>query len=206
MRAMTVMMSTAATIFAVGIFGNVALAATNTKAAVDSDADGLTDAQELLLGTDPLKTDSDGDGYADGEEVFSGYSPTSTVGIPTTKEIRIVLSKQELHQVLGGVVFSTYSVSTGKAGMRTPTGTFTVLSKNKKAWSKSAGLWMPWWMAFTTRGNGIHELPEWPGGKKEGANHLGIPVSHGCVRLGVGPAKLMYDWAPVGTKIVVTQR
>jgi len=102
-------------------------------------------------------------------------------------------------------VFSTFSVSTGKPGMRTPTGTFAVQSKNKRAWSKSAGLWMPWWMQFTKQGNGIHELPEWPGGAKEGASHLGHPVSHGCVRLGVGPAKSLYDWAPVGTTITITK-
>ncbi len=38
--------------------------------AVDSDGDGLTDAQELALGTDPTKMDSDGDGLSDGLEVY----------------------------------------------------------------------------------------------------------------------------------------
>ena len=37
---------------------------------VDSDGDGLTDAQELALGTDPLNPDTDGDGFSDGVEVF----------------------------------------------------------------------------------------------------------------------------------------
>jgi hypothetical protein len=35
----------------------------------DSDGDGLTDSEELLLGTDPLDPDSDDDGLSDGEEV-----------------------------------------------------------------------------------------------------------------------------------------
>lgn len=170
----------------------------------DTDHDGLTDRQELLFGTDPAKADTDGDGFTDGREVAAGYSPTSTSSVRLKKEIRIELKKQLLHEALGGIVYSSYSVSTGKSGMRTPTGTFKVLSKNPRAWSKSAGLWMPWWMAFTARGNGIHELPEWPGGKKEGANHLGTPVSHGCVRLGVGPAKTLFDWAPIGTTVIIT--
>jgi len=36
----------------------------------DSDGDGLTDAQEQIIGTNPLKPDTDGDGLSDGEEVF----------------------------------------------------------------------------------------------------------------------------------------
>ncbi len=171
---------------------------------VDTDHDGLTDKQELLLGTDPKNPDTDGDGFPDGLEVQNGFSPTSTSRLHLEKEILISLKTQTLEQALGGVAYSSYRVSTGKPGMRTPTGTFHVLSKNPRAWSKSAGLWMPWWMEFTARGNGIHELPEWPGGKKEGANHLGIPVSHGCVRLGVGPAKKLYAWAPIGTKVIIT--
>lgn len=37
---------------------------------VDSDGDGLTDAEELALGTDPTSMDSDGDGLSDGLEVY----------------------------------------------------------------------------------------------------------------------------------------
>jgi eukaryotic-like serine/threonine-protein kinase len=36
----------------------------------DMDGDGLTDAQEALIGTDPLNPDTDGDGISDGDEVF----------------------------------------------------------------------------------------------------------------------------------------
>lgn len=43
------------------IFGNLTHTGT-----VNSDGDGLTDAQEWELGTNPLLTDSDGDGAADG--------------------------------------------------------------------------------------------------------------------------------------------
>jgi hypothetical protein len=42
---------------------------------LDSDQDGLSNAEEKIYGTDPSKTDTDGDGYADGAEVKSGYNP-----------------------------------------------------------------------------------------------------------------------------------
>lgn len=38
---------------------------------VDTDGDGLTDAEELVLGTDPFDIDSDDDGISDGEEVLT---------------------------------------------------------------------------------------------------------------------------------------
>lgn len=41
----------------------------------DSDYDGLTDAQELALGTNPHSIDSDGDGHSDLEELQAGQSP-----------------------------------------------------------------------------------------------------------------------------------
>jgi hypothetical protein len=36
---------------------------------IDTDGDGLTDADEAMIGTDPMNPDSDGDGLGDGQEV-----------------------------------------------------------------------------------------------------------------------------------------
>ena len=103
-----------------------------------------------------------------------------------------------------GVPVESYLVSSGKRGMDTPKGEFAIQNKAPRPWSKTYGLYMPYWMAFTADGKyGIHELPEWPGGYKEGANHLGRPVSHGCIRLGVGHAKQVYEWADIGTTLII---
>jgi hypothetical protein len=42
----------------------------------DSDQDGMSDAQEATLGTDPANADSDADGLLDGAEVTAGTDPT----------------------------------------------------------------------------------------------------------------------------------
>lgn len=120
------------------------------------------------------------------------------------KYIDINLKSQVLSIFEDGSVQDAYIISSGKRGMDTPQGTFRIANKFPRAWSKKYALFMPYWMAIVPSGDyGIHELPEWPGGYKEGANHLGTPVSHGCVRLGVGAAQRVYDWTEVGTPVVV---
>ena len=41
----------------------------------DSDGDGLSDTDEALAGTDPLRPDTDGDGSPDGSEIAAGTDP-----------------------------------------------------------------------------------------------------------------------------------
>jgi len=136
-------------------------------------------------------------------EVAAAQVATPEAKIKEGKYIDINLAKQQLSIFQDGERLGTYKVSTGKKGMATPTGTFHVMAKRGRAWSKKYNLYMPYFMQFTGQGHGIHELPEWKNGYKEGANHLGIPVSHGCVRLGVGPAAKIYGWSDVGTPIVI---
>lgn len=120
------------------------------------------------------------------------------------KYIDINLKSQVMVIFENGKILDAYLVSSGKRGMETPQGSFQVHNKTPRAWSKKYGLYMPYWMAIISSGDfGIHELPEWPGGYKEGINHLGVPVSHGCVRLGVGPAEKVYNFAEIGTPVIV---
>ena len=124
--------------------------------------------------------------------------------ISNGKYIDISLEHQNLVIFEDGKALDAFLISSGRKGFNTPMGTFKIENKSPRAWSKTYSLWMPDWMAFLPTGQmGIHELPEWPGGYKEPATHLGTPVSHGCIRLGVGPAKQVYDWAEIGTPVVI---
>lgn len=124
--------------------------------------------------------------------------------IKTGKYIDVNLSSQIMTIFENGTNKGTVLISSGKPGMNTPKGNHQIYNKHPRPWSQEYGLYMPYWMAITASGKyGIHELPEWPGGYKEGQNHLGIPVSHGCMRLGVGPAATLYNWAEIGTPVIV---
>lgn len=54
----------------------------NLTLAGDEDDDGLTNADEVARGTDPLIFDTDGDGFPDGLEVALGSNPLSAVSVP----------------------------------------------------------------------------------------------------------------------------
>lgn len=114
----------------------------------------------------------------------------------------IDLAAQKLCRVESTNIIDCFVISSGKPGMATPTGTFTINDKNPRHWSNKYSMWLPYWQQFKTGGWGIHELPEtdtW----KEVADHLGTPISHGCVRLGVGPAQTVYDWTSMGTPVYI---
>ncbi len=137
-------------------------------------------------------------------------APSYTPGQFSGKYIEVDLSQQRLYQFEGDTLLATFTVSTGKWDTPTPIGTRYILNHVSYAYSKPYNLYMPWWMGLAKtpagggfNGYGLHELPEWKSGYKEGASHLGRPVSHGCIRLGVGPAKILYDWAPNGTPVVI---
>ncbi|MCB9727143.1 MAG: VCBS repeat-containing protein [Deltaproteobacteria bacterium] len=49
----------------------------NRAGSVDSDGDGVSDADEAALGTDPFDADTDGDGVLDGDELTAGTDPLS---------------------------------------------------------------------------------------------------------------------------------
>ncbi len=80
----------------------------------DWDHDGLTNAEEALLGTDPYNPDTDGDGYLDGEEVASGHNPLvpdnplmpGSDSLDKQKQFLGLNSTQRLAQAITGGILS----------------------------------------------------------------------------------------------------
>ncbi len=220
---------------------------------IDSDSDGLSDTQEMVLGGDPHNTDTDGDGYADGEEFFYGYSIVSATTTPVTlldtdgdqltdaQEIRmgsspvrpdtdgdghddytevmrgfspvspfpedrlsqtlaVDLTSQTMAYRVGGEILQTFLVSTGNPGTVTPTGTFAIMNKIANKRYVGPGYNLPnvkWNMEFKTGGYYIHTA-YWH-------NDFGKRThSHGCINLREADAKLLYDVLDAGVEVVVS--
>jgi len=75
----------------------------------DFDMDGLSNARELALGTDPLRADTDGDGWSDEAELTAGSSPLDAASRPYL----MVVSAPQVAMVLpanegsGGLALNT---------------------------------------------------------------------------------------------------
>ena len=85
------------------------------------------------------------------------------------------------------------TVSTGKPGHETPTGTFRVIGKEVDHHSNLYNnAPMPYMQRLTNDGVSIHA-----------GKITGVPSSHGCVRMPLGMAKLLYSATKVGTEVTV---
>lgn len=97
-----------------------------------------------------------------------------------------------------------YVCSTGKDGLDTPTGTFTVSDRGDSFYSETEKEGAYYWTRF--KGTFLfHSVPFGPNRKikPEEQEKLGTKASHGCVRLALENAKWIYDNIPDGTKVTV---
>jgi len=109
--------------------------------------------------------------------------------------IIVSLRLQRAYAYRNGVVIGVSTVSTGTAGHRTPTGIFTILQKDidhvSNIYSDAP---MPFMQRLTWGGIALHA-----------GNLPGYPASHGCVRLPVEFAKLLYGVTRLGMTVVITE-
>ena len=102
---------------------------------------------------------------------------------------------------------ASYQVS-GRRGTPDP-GTYAVIRKLDMGNSKrDPSLRLPWFVGFTmgrTTDIGFHGIPLRPNGAPiQSDAQLGEPLSAGCIRQDQVSAKALFEWAPIGTTVVVT--
>jgi hypothetical protein len=123
---------------------------------------------------------------------------------------RIVFDQSEQRVWLvasSGRVERSYLVSGSRFDNLHP-GTFSVLSRSRYATSFDYSGKLEYFVHFTTGYSapiGFHAVPKDNAGHLEQTRaQLGTPLSAGCVRQWLPDAIALWDFAPVGTKVVVT--
>lgn len=117
------------------------------------------------------------------------------------KWIDVSLSKQKLTAYDGDKVIYTSLISSGVARYPTVTGTFSVYLKYEKQTmvggrgSDAYNLPNVPYVMYFYQDYGIHGT-YWH-------SNFGRPMSHGCVNTPTDVARLLYNWAPIGTPVVV---
>ncbi len=136
--------------------------------------------------------------------VISGPAPQQTSR--GQKKIVVDISQQQCWRYQGDKLLNTWKCSTGRNNS-TKTGSFRVQSKLRKAYGSTWNIWMPWWMGIYWSGpieNGIHGLP-WNAktGARTWAGLVGTPITYGCVMLNDKAAKTLWEWADIGTRVII---
>ena len=111
--------------------------------------------------------------------------------------IEVRLGTQRLVAWEGGKPVYAVIVSTGKAVAPTLSGVFAIQSRYRTARMQGADYDVPDvpYTMYYSGGYAIHGA-YWH-------NSFGTPVSHGCVNVAVNHAKWLFNWAEVGTPVVV---
>lgn len=122
------------------------------------------------------------------------------------KYIEINISTQRMTAYLaGGQVVGTWPVTTGRSGWSTPTGTFLILSKVYVTSMPNPPSPYPlknihYVSYFTGAGHAIHEA--WWRSSFGGQDYV-WNGSHGCVNASMSTATFIYNWAPIGTPVII---
>ncbi|NJM70092.1 MAG: L,D-transpeptidase [Scytonema sp. RU_4_4] len=111
--------------------------------------------------------------------------------------IQIDLSDQRLIAWNGNTPVYTVIVSTGKKSTPTPTGVFQIQSKHKSARMQGRDYDIPN-VPHTMYYSGSYAIHGAYWHKK-----FGTPVSHGCVNVAPKRARWLFNWASIGTPVVV---
>ena len=111
-------------------------------------------------------------------------------------EVVVSIPLQRAYVYRGDILIGVTTVSTGKPGHRTPTGRFDILQKHARHFSNNYNnAPMPFMQRLTWDGIALHagQIP-------------GHPASHGCVRLPLDFARLLFGATQVGAAVHIVDQ
>lgn len=141
------------------------------------------------------KARSQFDATLDAAELAPGeYQWLDARAVNGQTQVIVDLSDQRAYVMKSGILVGVSTISSGKPGHDTPTGTFEILEKNVEHYSNLYDdAPMPFMQRLTWDGIALHagSLP-------------GYPASHGCIRLPHQFAQDLFSETAIGTTVTVT--
>lgn len=155
-------------------------------------------------------------GGGGGLGAYQAYDrPTKLPKNPRNVRVKVSLSKQRTYVMEGSEILLSMPVCVGTASDRTPTGGFSIISKNATYRANSHG--------YAYKGNGIRKtmlssrpagysfkgtpMPFWCEFKPNYGFHTGwvkhSPASHGCIRMHENLAPKFFKLVSVGTPVSI---
>lgn len=125
------------------------------------------------------------------------------------KWVHVDLTNQTATAYQGTTVVKKFNIASGKptadGSMLSDTGTFYVYLKYESQTMVGEGYNQPGtpWISYYNGGEALHGVPAYMWGEHPIYVQQGIPGSHGCINMQVADAKWMYDFATIGTRVVV---
>lgn len=126
----------------------------------------------------------------------------ATAKIPTPKRggsgrhVEINRAKGLVYLVSNGKLVRAIHTSTGIGGdstdLGTPPGSFKIYRKEKNSWSVPYQVWLPY-AAYWNAGWALHGYSSVPA----------YPASHGCARLPLAEAPVVYNFVRIGTRVYI---
>jgi lipoprotein-anchoring transpeptidase ErfK/SrfK len=127
--------------------------------------------------------------------------------------ITVSLAGQRLAAFDRGRLLVDTPVTTGRPSLPTDIGPMQVLEKSApwtmhSPWPKGSPEWYPdtpvqmvlW---FTRNGEGLHDASWQPDSTLGPGSQNGPYASHGCIHVALPAVRTLFDWAPLGTPVVV---
>ena len=152
------------------------------------------------------------------------------LAVTVARHINVSIASQTADLYEGQYKLAHLSTSTGRVGMDTPPGQYTIHQKYLDVWSDFAQMRLPYWLELRNEQNifdgyGVHGVPyhnvtpnNYIEGKTydgfryytngrlyEGYNFIGTPFTQGCVVFSLTDAEIIYDWAEIDNTIVNIQ-
>jgi lipoprotein-anchoring transpeptidase ErfK/SrfK len=134
--------------------------------------------------------------------------------VPDGKVIDVDLSTQSAVFYDDGCVAGSSLVTTGRARLRTPTGTYHIYAKYSpitfiSPWPTSSPFYYTpenaeYGMEFRGGGFFIHDAPWEPSTAFGPGSQNGVDASHGCVHFPTPTMAWLYAWSPIGTTVIIT--